>query len=511
MLKKSARVVVLLLISLALVVSLTTGVTAAGISKLTVRRGGDDLNVAPILLQNGRAYAPYDALFTALGTEANYNAAAGEITAVNGNTRIIYDIDEDLMTVTRGEITQFVYANPTPIVDTSNGTIYISIRYAAQALGYVVGWDGATRSILLKSVDTFIEESGATYTVLDRYLSYQRSLTETCQAVDGTFDLSMDLSTLFMTDMTGDTSVSAATPTEFTLNGTATGLFDSGGEEMSVTLKTNIADLLESLGAGDELDDQSKALLEMFGDTEVNLILNNKTGMAYLQSPLFEVLFNAPEDAWISMETDTAALFSAGSLTSELPGALATMNPTGSTIQNESFKQYIADMLRADLLYDYGSDTVELLDSLNAIFSDQAMIKNGDDYTVTIEDATEDYYGDLSSTVFEMTFLFDGEAFEGISIAYNLSETSYNYYSDADEMMTMALTYSYTSDGNGHLALDASADGISMLTFDIDYTYTASSQLPARSPGTGSTVIPFDDLTAPETIIPEDESGLTLA
>ena len=101
-----------------------------------------------------------------------YDKNSQIVTATNGTATLSFGIEDYYMTVSIDGYEQEVDYYYLPIVDTSYNKIYVPIRYLAQALGYVVTWDEAARAITLQSVDSLIASSGATYTVMDKYLSF---------------------------------------------------------------------------------------------------------------------------------------------------------------------------------------------------------------------------------------------------------------------------------------------------------------------------------------------------
>jgi hypothetical protein len=259
---------------------------------------GRKLDIGPVLLQDGRTYVPYDELFGALGAAAVHDEATGTVTAESGDTVIVLTPDDYYIEVTAGDTMQWVYTGAPTILDTSGGTVFVPLRYAAQALGYVVGWDEDSRSIELMSVDALIDASGATYSVMDRYLAFIGEFGDKCHRVDGSFQAEINLN--YMLGLYSDNTIAP-----LTVSGTASGLVDPGGEDMSLNLKTNLTDALSSLEAllGEASDEEAQALLAQLEEVDISLITNHEDGVAYIQSPLLSALMNISEDAWLSVET----------------------------------------------------------------------------------------------------------------------------------------------------------------------------------------------------------------
>lgn len=481
------------MLTIAIALSIMTFMTtiASAARSIYIVNGNRTLNITPVLLHDGRTYAPYDTLFKAFGATADYDEKTRTITVVSGETTVTIPLDNYYSTVTTGDDTYELYNFDMPIENTSSGKIYVPIRFAAQALGYVVKWDDQTRTITLQTIDELIDESGATYTVIDRVLAYNRSFAQKSHAFSGTFKLTMDLGSL-SAGLGSDAETSAIEP--LTLNGTATGLIDGGGQELSMNFKTNISDFAGLMSGAEAFDAETSALLTQLDNIDINLIVNNETGVTYFKSPLLSVIAGTDQDAWVSIETGEAALLSVDSLGMSDISALSLGNPLTEEL---SFRDIVTKALKNDLRVGGYGDPEETLKTLNNLYSDQAMTKNGDDYVVTIKDSSgtlddeEDTYS--SETVTTITFSFAGEIFEGLSFSSSAA-TSYEFMDEVLYSNTTKLSYFYSTDGKGGLSMSTSVGETKLLDMAVDFTFSESSEEPLREPAEGSTVISMDDL-----------------
>ena len=155
---------------MAIVFSVSIFAAAAGNPDVRVKLGTKEIAVSDIQIIDGRTYAPFGYLFQALGAKAVYDPDSGAVNADLGGTSVEFYLGDDLMTVTVGKSSQPIYMDTEPY-QADSGMIYIPVRFAAQAFGYVVGWDAAGQTIVLQSIDDLIAQSGATYTILDKYLA----------------------------------------------------------------------------------------------------------------------------------------------------------------------------------------------------------------------------------------------------------------------------------------------------------------------------------------------------
>ena len=487
--KKAVKSALSIILCLAVIVVATTPTLAVGNKAVRIMIGDKKLDVSPILMQEGRAYAPYDELFNALGVSAVYDESAGTITAVNGDAEIIIELDDYYISIITGDMTQWVYTGAPTITDTSTGRIFVPIRFVAQVLGFVVGWNEETRSIALKTVDELIDESGATYTVMDKVLAYIGDFSEKGHRVDGSFQAEINLDSIL--DYYGDDGSEYG---PLAISGTASGLIDPVGEDMNLNLKTNLSDFFSQLEAlyEEELDEETLAIIAQLDNVDISLITNNNDGIIYIKSPLISTLAGISEDTWLSIETGETLSLSILELLTESMG-MSRLSADDFSSAGADFKKYVELSLKDMLLEDTGIDTAEMLTQLNSLFSDQAMTRDGDDYVMTIMSSEADYGYEYSS-MFELRFLFNGEEFAGVT-ANQKSAISYSYLEDDISDSSTELFFSFSSDGQSSLAISSTEGGVTLLSFDMAFTYTETDEIPAREPAEGSTVVSIDELT----------------
>lgn len=475
-------------VGIAVVLSMTSMASAA--SPIRLMCGDKVLNVSPILTQDGRTYAAFDTLFKALGARAVYNKASRTITATSDGITVVIPLDDSYITVYAEGTEYDMYVRAMPIENTVSGRIYVPIRYAAQAFGYDVTWDCGTRSIKLLRLDDLIKQSGATYTVMDKMLMYYSDFAGKSHAFKGAFEASFDMN---MGMGYGD-SEEPAVPEQLTLTGAASGLIDPLGEEMSLNLKTNMSAFASYMTGDASYTDEEKTALKQLDNLDMNFIINKETGMTYVKCPLFSVLADVPEDAWISIASGASDSMSV--MSPMLSGGLTGLNLTDVLNAGGSFRDYVKETLRYQLLEGDGS-AAEMLKGINALFSDQAMVKEGDNYVVTYMESEGNPagsdYGFSSDGSLKLIFSFSGETFTGLSVTQS-SRYSYSYYDDEDYTNQTEYTYAYTTSGVGKLEYRDTVNGIDAMSLSVDFTFTETSQSPARQPAEGSKVIPAEEL-----------------
>lgn len=81
------------------------------------------------------------------------------------------------------------------------------VGLVAGALGYNVGWDAQTSTVIIDDVDAILAANSETYAMMERYLEYTRDLTGGTCKVEGSLAVEMELSSLMTGGIQGDYSM----------------------------------------------------------------------------------------------------------------------------------------------------------------------------------------------------------------------------------------------------------------------------------------------------------------
>ncbi len=454
MIKKILKTAFALMLGMIIISSASTAALAADSNDISISMGDKLLTITNTqIAQDGRAYAPYDELFKAMGATASYDKDSHTVTATVGDTTVTFIVGEYDMTVNSAS----VYTDVTPFEDSASGMIYVPVRYAAQALGYVVAWDSATGCITLQSVDDLIEASGATYSVMDKYLAYQKAFSAKSHAVSGTFGLNLALP-------------SDQSTTPLAVTGSLSGYTSNNNAEMSINLKANAIDFVNGFADSEPLDAQTAVILAMLSDLDMNIIVNSDTGMIYLQSPALSTISQGliSADTWLSLDMNQ--------LYSEMPMNSLMQNASSAT----SFKDMLSVILKSTLMSDTGDSTTFELETINSILSDQAMVKDGDYYVSTYK-IDED---GINMTM-KLTFEFHGGTFR--SVAVDMS-------GDFDGQGTMSMTAYSNAAGSGSMRMKVDIPTAMTMDMKATFKYSQTFHAPVSQPAAGSTVIPMESL-----------------
>ncbi|MHC1694921.1 MAG: copper amine oxidase N-terminal domain-containing protein [Eubacteriales bacterium] len=445
--KSLMRSLFFVIMTIAVIISINTVTIAAQDDAVCIKLGDKLLSVEDTrLMEDGRTYAPYESLFAAVGAKASYDEENGTVSGVIADTTVIFTLDDCFVEV-NGES---YYIDAFPFEDIDTGVIYIPVRYTAQALGYVVGWDEATSSISLQSVEDLITASGATYSVMDKIMDSQKSFNNKNYEIDGTLNVSLDMS-----------AVEDFTP--LTVAGDISGVTAGSNAEMSVSLKTNISEFMADFMPEDEIDLQTMMMLSMLNDIDMEFIVNSEEGMIYMQSPLLSLLFGLTDDTWLSIDLGT---YVSGDIKLE-------------ELLSGSFSDILCMILKSINVSDNGDEIAEILMLVNSVISDQAMVKEGDNYVFSTK-----FDDESSISEVKIVFAFDKDEFAGISVEIT----------EENEMLSGSMSFTYDADGKVNMEFSMSSpDGMS-IEMTADFTFTETDKVPASAPKDGSTIIPMEDI-----------------
>ena len=164
--------------------------SAAAAQGVSVQLDGELLSfsdAAPEIV-DGRTFLPYRAVFTALGAQVSYEADSRTAVAVRDGVTVRVPIGSTRVTVTEDGESAELEMDVASYV--KNGATYVPVRFMAQAMGCLVGWDGETRTVILIDAVKLAEEAveGRSYSWLERYHDFLERFRTGSWAVEGELD-----------------------------------------------------------------------------------------------------------------------------------------------------------------------------------------------------------------------------------------------------------------------------------------------------------------------------------
>ena len=137
------------LLSLAIIITLsiiTLAIATSAATDIRVTLNGDELtfDVAPQIIDD-RTMVPMRAIFEAMGAEVEWDSDTQTITATQGDTIIIMQIDNAAMSVSR----QTIELDVGPML--IDGRTLVPVRAVAEGLDADVWWDAGARTVVVTS------------------------------------------------------------------------------------------------------------------------------------------------------------------------------------------------------------------------------------------------------------------------------------------------------------------------------------------------------------------------
>lgn len=139
---------VLFTLALCLTLSFATSASYAEETKTTVFLNGKLLTFdVPPTIVDGSTLVPLRKIFEELGATIEWNGDTRTVTAVKGDTNIVYKVGNS--TAIRNQET-LQLSVPGQVID---GSTMVPLRFVSEALGATVGWEGQSQTIVISSAE----------------------------------------------------------------------------------------------------------------------------------------------------------------------------------------------------------------------------------------------------------------------------------------------------------------------------------------------------------------------
>lgn len=447
---KRMKQVCLLMVFLACLFLPTTALAAdAEAMEIGVQLNGSNLQFtdAVPVMEDGRVYVPFRAVFEALDADVNYDKATSTIEAQKGETTV-----------------KFVIGNPDVVVDgdmvfttdapsfVRDGRTYVPVRFAAQSLGATVGWDGNTKTVVMLDKAALKEELKGQYTLMDKYMAYSQSFNKEPMVVKGTMNFDMKVA-----DGSGEEAVMIPVSGKMTLDGITT--LDAASMNMAIALDlSKLQAMLEEAG---EMTEEDKAMMEQMKNMSMDVIANMETGKMYMKSELF-AMADMDGDAWYMMD-----------LNEIMAGTGMDFNALMESSLNGTYEDSIMAMLDNMPVNDAISTAIMMQSVVQ--YQDKNFQKSGNDYVATLKQ---------DGMTSRMTLKMTGEKVTGYAQEMSM-------YLGTTPLMTVK------ADQTGNKAtmnMSMNMDGVMSMTMNGDMTYTATTEKPQTTPAAGEKVVDITEM-----------------
>lgn len=408
-------------------------------------------------LQDGRTFVPFRTVFEAMGAQVTFESATRTVTAQRSGVTVQFVIGSSDVQVTKDGKTETVKTDAAPYIDAASGRTLIPVRFAAQSLGSIVGWDQATKTVNIVDSDKLKAAYADRFQLMDRYTKEANQLRGDSMAFSGKLNLGVKV-----------TSEGKVVP--ISLTGTVDGSMDPSAMNMQANLSMDLSQAL----ADAQLTAEDKALLENLKDLEINYILNLNTGMVYFNCPTLAKLdASSSADAWYAVSMN--ALYQ-DLLHLDIDFTSLLQGKDTLTVSEALLKSAEVAKDRQDAY----NEIVAMMNSCEAIIGDKAFTKNGSTYTSNFS-LTQ---GQTTQTL-QIVLTETSGKFTGMKVEFSAK--------DAANELTLKIGQDGKSDT---LQFEMKADGLE-LTMDMSLAYTALTKAPVSAPAAGSTILDLLELLTP--------------
>ncbi len=104
---------------------------------------------------NNRTMVPMRKIFEMLGATVEWNGDTRTVTATKDDTQIVLQINNDIATISKGDVTNKVVLDSKPII-VENRTL-VPFRFVSESLDKQVGWDSDNRTAIIIDYDFFVD------------------------------------------------------------------------------------------------------------------------------------------------------------------------------------------------------------------------------------------------------------------------------------------------------------------------------------------------------------------
>lgn len=429
--------------------TLSTAAFAAP-DEISIKLNGAPLtftDAAPQIV-NDRTYLPFRAVFTALGFADENITFEGEsrtVKALSEELEIAMVIGENRISVTKGGQTEVLETDVPAFIDPQLGRTYVPAKFVSEAAGYRVGWDGATRTVIIDDVEAILAANEGEYTLLDKYLDYSRNQSGRNVRMEGAYATEEYIA--------GERS---------SAEGSYSMLLDqSGAYDMEMALAMVMED--------------SKLGLSIPMELELEIRGNTAAGVSYFRSPILSSLLELEqENCWFYQKTDAA----------DPAAALETASNnlfefTQEELEGLTGTACVEKLLREEIAEDPTLSAVEALGRINALLADSSFEKEGSQYTSLYQDA---------DSAAQLTFALSGNKVIGYALVVGTQET--------DEKGVTHVTQTAYAIEKDRMAMESviqSSNGDLSMMF-MEGTFTSTNKKPVARPDEGAVIIDLNEL-----------------
>ena len=406
-----------------------------------------DLSGTTPLIKSDRVFVPLRPIFEALGAEVGYEADTKTVTANKEGKHVEFNVGSTEVKVTdNGALNKMTIDAPSFI---ESSRTYVPVRFAAQALGCNVGWDGTEKAVIIADKEAFIKENGASFDIANKISEFANKAAAEKSKVSGTINFSTTIKDEKDYTLSG----------KMTINGKA----DSNNAEINTAIELNekeLKELADKFTA--ELEGEAKTETEEIFDqlqkSNIDFILDGETLTFYVKSNILSIFTGGPVDTWYKI--DISELYS------DL--GMGNIKDIIKNSQNASIEEQLAECIETIPLNSLEESNVlfETYGSVIKMFSDESFKETADGYVSTLNSslaegmelsttmtATTDSEKNITGFGIDVKALMDGKEVVALNVNTTDKNTTFGLNMTAEDL--------FTFNANGSVNLEKTTEEIS--------------------------------------------------
>lgn len=409
---------------------------------------------------NGRTFLPFRAVFEAMGAEVDYDGPTHTVTARKDGILLSMVPGQKQLTVTENGQTRIVEMDAAPYVKASSGRTYIPVRFAAEALGYSVGWDSRHTTVILVDVDALFGDT--TFELMNSFAAYcARRQAGNNMTLTGSLNIDV-------TDKTG-----TSLPAPLKIGGSVDGIIGEKGVQLTGKLNlTGLSELVEALG-------QEVSPMELLMIRSILSSLSNLSAEVRMDLDKWMVYASLPaeltgmENTWYSVDL--------GAYRAQLLGALDMTKMT--QLKEAGLRDCLVWVMENLPLNDADTsyDTLAMMAKLYSdLLGDQAFVQKGNTYVAqtTLEDIVP----------VTLTFTKRGNDIVAVDIKMEFDSSALDAPA---ESVSMKMTEHAAPDKVTVEMEMAMETGEADMKFSLNLSCVPTGKAPVTAPPAGAQIIPL--------------------
>lgn len=446
--------------TLALLLSLTLPAAAADSSGIQVQLNGQNLtftDAAPTA-KDGRTYLPFRVVCEALGAKVDHDSATGAVTAVRDGKTLTMTLGSTAATVEENGVTSTLVMDAAPYAE--NNRTFVPIRFAAQAFGCAVGWDGAKRTAVLVDTDKVLDEAmtGHSFTILEKLMAYSQKQSMGTLAMDG--KMTMDVSGMGSKLLTGDIAFNGITS-------------DNDAMQMNMDMKLDMTGLITLLGA---MSPEGAQVSEADLKPNIKVDFRGKLSDGKLYF-LMSGIPDMPEGVWFMVDMNKALAQSGAGLD------LASLLDLSKQMDQKALLSLALSATPVDSVSSY-SELAATVKEMAESLSDKAFQKTAEGYTNTLSYSVN---GSSAQVAITLSTNASGEV-TGMGLVMDMTVADPALAEQGMDSMTMHMT-STQKDGKSSFQMTMGMGTLFDADIKGDITLSPTTKTPEVTPPAGATVI----------------------